>query len=182
MMQAMAFFGALAVALPFVISAVAARFGKAVSERFLERPGELPAEVGAEGPLTASTLRDWALGRITADTAAHAKGYARWVMVCDLAYLVSLGLFLGLAADYLAGLVSWPAWVASRPDWVWWILPIVYIAFDFAEDSLIFVLLSWPASITDASLKLLSALRLVKIVSVGAAMVVAVVLGALSFI
>jgi hypothetical protein len=179
MMQAMAFFGALAVALPFVISAVASKFGKAVSERFLERPGELPAEVGAEGPLTASTLRDWATG---SKTEAHAKGYARCVMPLDLLYLVSLGLFLGLAANYLAGLVSWPGWIASRPDWLWWILPVVYMAFDFAEDSLIVGLLSWPAGITDASLKVLSVLRFVKIVSVGGAMGVAVLLGLLSFV
>jgi hypothetical protein len=176
MMQAMAFCGALAVFLPFVISAVAGRYGKAVAERFLERPGELPAEIG-EGPLTAALLRAWATG---SKTAAHAKGYARWVVLCDLGYLVSLGLFLGLAASYLAGLVSWPGWIASRPDWLWWILPVVYIAFDFAEDSLIFVLLTWPSSITDGSLKLLSILRFVKIRSVGAAMVVAVVLGVLS--
>jgi hypothetical protein len=179
MMQAMAFFGALAVALPFVISAVAAKFGKAVSERFLERPGELPAEVGAKGPLTASMLRDWATGSATA---AHAGGYAHRIMPLDLLYLLSLGLFLGLAASYLAGLVSWPGWIASRPDWLWWILPLVYMAFDVAEDGLIVVLLSWPSSITDGSLKLLSALRLVKIVSVGAAMGVAVLLGLLSFI
>jgi hypothetical protein len=182
MMQAMAFFGALAVALPFVISSVAVRFGKAVAERFLERPGELPAEAGAKGPLTASMLQDWALGRVTADTAGHARGYAHRVMPLDLLYLISLGLFLGLAASYLAGLVGWPGWIASRPDWLWWILPLVYIAFDAAEDSLIVVLLSWPASITDASLKVLSVLRFVKIVSVGGAMGAAVLLGLLSFI
>jgi hypothetical protein len=178
MMQTMAFCGALAVFLPFVISAVAAKFGKAVSERFLERPTELPAEVG-EGLLTVALLRAWATG---SKTAAHARGYARYVMLFDLAYLVSLGLFLGLAASYLAGLVSWPGGIASRPDWLWWILPVVYIAFDFAEDSLIVVLLSWPSSIADGSLKLLSVLRFVKIASVGAAMVVAVLLGLLSFV
>jgi hypothetical protein len=178
MMQAMAFCGALAVTLPFVISSVAARFGKAVSERFLERPTELPAEVG-EGPLTASMLRAWATG---SKTAVHARGYARWVMPLDLVYLVSLGLFLGLAASYLAGLVSWPGWIVSCPDWLWWILPVVYIAFDFAEDSLIVVLLSWPSSITEGSVKFLSVLRFVKIASVGAAMGVAVVLGVLSFV
>lgn len=182
MIRVMVLCGALAVALPFVISSVASRFGPAVSERFLERPTELPAEVGSEGPLDASLLRAWAMGSKDPKTAAHAKGYARWVMLFDLAYLVSLGLFLGLAASYAAGLATWPAWVASRPNWVWWILPGAYIAFDFAEDSLIFVLLTWPSGIADASLQLLSFLRFVKIVSVGGAMGVAVLLGLLSFI
>jgi hypothetical protein len=178
MMRAMVICGTLAIALPFILASVASSFGPAVSERFLERPTELPAEVG-EGPLTASLLQAWASG---SDTAGHAKGYAHRVIPIDMLYLVFLGLFLGLAASYVAGLVSWPAWVAARPAWMWWILPGAYILFDFAEDSLIFVLLTWPSSIAEASLGFLSVVRSAKIASVGASMGLVVLLGLVSFI
>lgn len=159
MICAMIVCGTLAIAMPFVISGVALRLGAAVSERFLERPGSLPAEVGSGPGLTASLLKRWATQQTTV---SHAKGYAHLVMPLDIAYLIFLGTFLGFAATHMAVLAS-PNWLSTRPGWVWWILPAAYMASDLAEDILIFVFLTWPSSITDFGLKTLSAFKWTKI-------------------
>jgi hypothetical protein len=171
--------GTLAVALPFLISMVASPLGTAVSERFLERPGKLPAEVSDQEDLTASILRAWVTQEATAK---HAKGYARRVMPLDMLYLVFLGLFLGLAAVLMAGFVKWPPNFHTVPLWFWWIAPVVYIACDFCEDSLIIGLLTWPSGITDTSLDVLSCLKWTKIGSVSLAMVQVLLLGLLTCI
>lgn len=179
MLRLMIISGTLAVALPFLISSVASPLGTAVSERFLERPGRLPAEVSDQKDLTAPILKAW----VTREpTLGHAKGYARLIMPMDMLYLVFLGLFLGLAAVHIAGLVKWPLNYGTIPLWFWWIAPAVYIVCDFSEDSLIVVLLSWPFSITGASLDVLSCLKWTKIVSVSLAMAQVLLLGLLSWI
>jgi len=179
MMQAMAFCGALAVFLPFVISAVAGKFGKAVSERV---SGTADRTAGGGRRQRAADRTDAAgLGHGKRDRRAcqglRAPGHAARPAVSRSASACSL-----TGGQLSRGLVSWPGGIASRPDWLWWILPVVYIAFDFAEDSVIVVLLSWPSSITDGGLKLLSVLRFVRIASVGAAWSWLWLLGVLSFV
>ena len=140
----------LAIALPFIISQVAMPYGVAVSLRFLERPTNsedhkytIPAESDKAVDLTEDALMNWT--QVKGGSLAH--GYATRVIPLDLLYLLLLGGFLGVASATLAGMIQWPANLSRLPISAFWLLPALYIFFDFAEDISILVLLNWPPTI-----------------------------------
>lgn len=70
-----------------------------------------------------------------------------------------MGTFLSIASTTLAGMTQSPVILARVPTLVFWLLPALYIFCDFAEDSLIFSMLSWPPasqSLTFAALTAVS--------------------------
>ena len=156
--------GTLAIALPFIISGAALPFGNAVSDRFLERPthdGEprytVPIETGVGKKLDAASLAEWFKGH-----GDFADGYATRIIPLDILYLFSLGAFLAIASAMLADAVRWPIALSGFPAWVWWLLPVVYIIYDFAEDILVFTMLRWPSTIQERALDALTYLRAIK--------------------
>jgi hypothetical protein len=184
MMRLIIFFAALAIGLPFVVSYKAQRSGTAVFMRFLERPtsfGEIPytipPESAAGAPLDPQALSKWVV-----DHRHFASGYAWRVIPLDIAYLLALGLFLGLASATLAGMIAWPSMFPRLPTWLWWTLPTIYIICDLAEDILITSLLSWPSGINSLSLAVLAAFRTIKIDSVAFAIVQVLLLDGLAYV
>ncbi len=167
--------GVAAVALPFIIGMYAtnARVGLDVSERFLERLSEIPSgATQQERELNAANLKSWVLKH-----PEHAARYARGIMPMDLLYLLALGCFLGLGSAWLAQDLSWPRCLAAVPAWTWWVLPGLYIAADLLEDATIALLMTYPDLIETTSVRILMALKTVKILAVGLAMTVAALLG-----
>jgi hypothetical protein len=155
--------GTAAIAVPFIISflAPARVVGTAVSDRFLERSETIPAQPKTTPlPINESNLRAWVTSK---DTAGYARAYAWRVMPLDFVYLVVLGGFLALGAYTLASIVAWPPALAKLPLWVWLIFPAVYTVADFVEDSLIIVLMTQPARISNFTVDMLTFLRNAKI-------------------
>ena len=175
--------GTFAIALPFVMSGVALRFGAAVSSRFLERPTRLnspkfviPEEPAATVLLDAKSLKAWAITR-----EAFANGYAMRVIPLDVLYLLALASFLGLASAHLASMLHWSATVSIAPTWLWWVFPALYAVSDLIEDVLILAMLSWPSTI-DATFGWLSRFRSAKMWTVSVSFIQILFLGILSFI
>jgi hypothetical protein len=80
----------LSIALPFVISQAAMPFSIAVSERFLERPTSvdhprytIPTETAAGDALNENSLTKW-----VGSQSRLARGYARRIILLDVAYLL----------------------------------------------------------------------------------------------
>jgi hypothetical protein len=92
-----------------------------------------------------------------------AQGYATRLILLDIFYLFFLGGFLAFASTTLTVMVRWPMALSNIPVWIWFLLPVVYIFADFAEDSLIFILLRWLATIQDKSMNVLGVLTAIKI-------------------
>jgi hypothetical protein len=109
-----------------------------------------------------------------------AQGYATRVIPLDLIYLLLLGALLGFASTTLAGIIQWPASLSNLPISGLWLLPALYIFFDFAEDLVIFVLLNWPSAI-DRMFRVLTVCRTAKLAAVFAAFVQVFLLCGLSF-
>jgi len=169
---------AAAIAIPFIVPmlAPASRVGAAVSARFLERPGGIPAEPSSPPvPIDAKSLRAWATA---AGTSAYARAYARNVMPIDLLYILAFGGFLALAAHTLATSGIAPHNPLGKvPVLLWLALPALYALADLFEDALIFALLTRPSVITEASVGLLAVLRGTKIGSSALALLQLFVLG-----
>lgn len=175
---------ALAIALPFIISQVATPFGNAVSERFLERPTHredprytIPLETPTGKTLDVTSLAEW-----VRDATRSANGYATRVILLDILYLFFLGTFLAIASTTLADIIRWPHMLASLPNWVWWVLPGLYLVSDSIEDCMIFSMLNWPSTIQSGAFDILSAARSVKITTVTLSLVQVVLLSLLSFV
>lgn len=174
----------LVIGLPFIISQVAMPYGIAVSLRFLERPTNsekpkytIPFETDKTVNLTEDSLTKWTGmkgGRL-------AQGYATRVIPLDLLYLLFLGAFLGFASTTLAGIIQWPASLSSLPISAFWLLPALYILFDFAEDISILVLLNWPSTI-EKIFWVLTAFRTAKLLAVFVGFAQVFLLCGLSFV
>jgi hypothetical protein len=184
MMRLLILLGTLAIALPFIISGTALPFGNAVSGRFLERPthkGEprytVPIETEVGKKLDAASLADW-----LREHRDFANGYATRVIPIDLPYLFFLGGFLALASVTLAPMVRSPIALSGVPGWVWWLLPAVYVVFDFVEDTLIFTMLQWPSTIKSQTMDVLAFLRATKIATVTLSMLQVLVLCMASYL
>jgi hypothetical protein len=176
--------GTLAIALPFIISGAAIPFGNAVSGRFLERPTRdgvpryaIPLETASGKPLDATSLVDW-----VSKNGDFAKGYATRVIPLDVLYLLILGCFLAIASATMAPLVQWPISLSGFPIWIWWLLPVVYVACDFSEDALVFAMLRWPSTIQEGTMDALAILRATKIATVTLSMVQVLLLCLASYI
>jgi hypothetical protein len=174
----------LAIGLPFVVAYEAQRLGAAVFMRFLERPSSLgeipytiPPDSAAGEPLDPEALSKWVVGRRD-----RASGYSWRVIPLDIAYLLALGIFLGIASAVLAGMIAWPGVFPRLPTWLWWVLPVIYIVCDFAEDMFVIGLLNWPSIISASSLAVLAMFRSIKIGSVAFAIFQVLLLDGLAYI
>jgi hypothetical protein len=177
-------FGTLAIALPFIISGAAIQFGNAVSDRFLERPTNdgkpkytIPRETPPGEVLDAASLTQW-----IKENSRFATGYATQVIPLDFLYLFCLGGFLAIASTILVDLIRWPVALASIPVWIWCLLPVVYVVSDFAEDTIIFIVLRWPSGIQGVTVDILTCLRGAKILSLELSMGQVLLLCLLSYI
>jgi len=90
------------------------------------------------------------------------------ILPLDLLFLIAVGCLLGFSSQSLAGRIGL---VSAVPTIAWWILPIVYMFADFAEDSMIATLLTWPHAITETSFQALQFITTVKLYSIGAAII-----------
>ncbi|MFH1345045.1 MAG: hypothetical protein ABIL01_28165 [Pseudomonadota bacterium] len=173
--------GLFAIVLPFAIGLFATkkRVGLDVSERFLERLDEIPSgATEQQRELSSGNLKNW-----VADHPVSAAQYARYVIPMDILYLLALGSFLGLASNWLAADMQWPASFAGVPIWIWlWLLPALYIVADIIEDSMIAVLMTSPRLIEPVTVRALTRIKGIKISSVGAAMLQTAVLGVLTLL
>ncbi len=177
-MRAVIMLATVVIFLSFAIPLLAnsKRVGFAVSERFLERLNAIPYVTSSEKPIDQTNLREWVLLN-----SESAKAYARYVIPMDLAFLIALGTFVGLASWTLAAQIAWPASL-NVPLWIWWLLPTLYMAADLSEDILIATLLSLPSTIQEASVGLLKAFKNIKMVSVSLGLVQIIVLVCLGWI
>lgn len=173
----------LSIALPFAISKAAGPYGNAVAQRFLERPTSdgtpqytIPSEAPPGKAQDATSLRQWAVAHD-----GFAKGYAKHIVALDILYLGILGAFLGAASAALAREVAWPTKLAAVPIWLWWTLPLTYIASDLAEDILIFGLLNGTLAIQTSTFGALEAFRAVKLTVVTFSILQVLLLSVLSF-
>ncbi|RXH38731.1 hypothetical protein XH99_00270 [Bradyrhizobium nanningense] len=144
--------------------------GEDVKDRFIERDKFIPSlKNGAGqdgGKLTATNLRQWIHDPANLDAR---KGYVTPVILpLDLLFLIAAGCLLGFTSQMLAGKISL---VGAVPVIAWWTLPVAYMFSDFAEDGMIVTLLSWPGAITDASFQALRLFTMIKLYSIGAAII-----------
>jgi hypothetical protein len=127
-------FGALTIALSFIISAVASKCGVDVDARFLERRTVIPSMQVADGPevrLTAASLSTWLTNQ---ETAAHAREYVFWVLPFDFIFMFLFGAFMALGSLHFAEAIALPG---SLDIWLWllpWLLPVAYVVCDAMED------------------------------------------------
>ncbi|MEH2535128.1 hypothetical protein V1277_005575 [Bradyrhizobium sp. AZCC 1588] len=159
----------LTLALKFV---VAPRYGKDVEARFLEHLKDIPSQSEV---LSEASLRRW----LTDKTQTEAiSGYVVPVLFpLDILFLICLGLFLGFASLALAERL---ALLSGLPIWIWWILPVCYMATDILEDSTIAAIFKSFVPLTAESFRLLSILTAIKIASVTAAIGQVALLGGLN--
>ena len=183
-MRLLILLGTLAIALPFIISGAAIPFGNAVSDRFLERPTHdgkpkytIPRETPPGEALDATSLTQWIKENINLAT-----GYATRVIPLDFLYLFVLGGFLAIASTILVDLTRWPLALASIPVWIWCSLPVVYVVSDFAEDTIIFIILRWPSGVQGITVDILTCLRAAKILSLALSIGQVLLLCLLSYI
>ncbi|WP_454629962.1 hypothetical protein [Bradyrhizobium cenepequi] len=149
---------ALTLVLKFV---VAPTYGMDVEARFLERLRYIPSQTDV---LSRATLAHWLAGK---ENNAAIRGYVYPVLFpFDALFLVSLGLLLGFASEALSSRLEF---LSNVPAWIWWVFPVLYIASDLAEDSMIAAIFRAFIPLTDRSYDFLSALTSVKLATVSIA-------------
>ncbi|OCK59868.1 hypothetical protein [Bradyrhizobium sp. LMTR 3] len=153
---------------------VAPRYGKDVAARFLEHLKYIPSQNEA---LSQASLARWLADKTQSGAI---RGYVFPVLFpLDFLFLICLGLFLGFASVPLAERLEF---LSSLPVWIWWMLPICYMAFDIAEDIVIAAIFKSFVPLTADSFRLLSSLTAIKIASVKAAIAQVILLGALNLL
>jgi hypothetical protein len=154
---------ATAVAYVFIRNVASVRnYGVDVADRFIERLAYIPSKT--ESLLTRDNLARWLADPENADAAA---GYVMPVLFpLDLLFLLLLGLLLGVASTTLAGELLM---LRAIPSAIWWILPLVYLVADLAEDTLMAGIFKSIVPLTGVSFRVLHALTMIKIASLTAA-------------
>ncbi|HEY0329890.1 MAG TPA: hypothetical protein VGC77_12415 [Rhodopseudomonas sp.] len=138
------------------------KYGEDVSGRFIERMNYIPSQ--KPRLLSRETLSQWLSEPGNHDAIA---GYVFPTLIpLDIAFLVSLGLLLGLSSLALAG--SFP-FLSNVPAWVWWLFPVGYMVSDLAEDAVVVAIFKLFTPLTDATFGVLKTLTAIKLASVSAA-------------
>jgi hypothetical protein len=136
--------------------------GVDVADRFIERLAYIPSKT--QSLLTRDNLAKWLADP---DNAGAAAVYVAPVLFpLDLLFLILLGLLLGVASIALVGEI--PV-LGAIPSAIWWILPLVYLVSDLAEDTLMAGIFKSVVPLTDTSFQVLHALTMTKIASLTAA-------------
>jgi len=137
-------------------------YGIDVADRFVERLTYIPSET--KSLLTRDSLAKWLADPRNANAAA---GYVFPVLFpLDLLFLILLGALLGVASTALA---SELAMLAAIPGIIWWILPLLYLVSDLAEDTLMAGIFKSLVPLSDAWFRVLRILTRTKIASLTAA-------------
>ncbi|KRR13315.1 hypothetical protein CQ12_09235 [Bradyrhizobium jicamae] len=152
---------------------VAPRYGKDVAARFLEHLKYIPSQDEA---LSQASLARW-LADKTQSGAISGYVFPVLLFPLDILFLICLGLFLGFASVPLAERLEL---LSSLPSWIWWILPMCYMASDIAENTVIAAIFKSFVPLSAKSFRLLSTFTTIKIRSVKAAICQVAVLGALN--
>jgi hypothetical protein len=141
---------------------VAPRYGEDVGARFLERLNYIPSQ---RAILSKATLASW-----LADPANNyaIRGYVYPVLFpLDAVFLIGLGLLLGFASEALSSRLQF---LLNIPTWIWWIFPMLYVASDLAEDSMIAGVFHSSIPLNEGSFRILRALTAIKLGTVTIAM------------
>ncbi|MGT2501231.1 hypothetical protein ACVOMS_11140 [Bradyrhizobium guangxiense] len=141
---------------------VSPQYGPDVEARFLERLNYIPSQKPAL--LSRDTFARW-----LADPALkHARdGYAVPVLFpFDLLFMICLAALLGVASAFIAQHL---VFLAGVPVWIWWLLPLAYLAADLAEDAALFLVLKNTVPLSDTTFSLLRKLTAAKLATVSVA-------------
>jgi hypothetical protein len=154
--------------------AVTPNYGADIEDRFLERSAFIPSR---STRLTLLSFRSWLADPANKQAKA---GYGFPVLIpCDIAFLLSLGLLLGVSSAALAGHLSF---LSQIPRWIWWIIPTAYMIADLLEDGIIALHLRDAIQLTSGSFFLLSLFKSLKLATVSAAIGQVVFLGILTML
>ncbi len=84
----------------------------------------------------------------------------------DIAFLISLGLLLGFASTAFADTMNF---LIRVPHWVWWIFPVLYMAFDFSEDLTVAAIFKSFVPLSSVSFFILSKFTAAKLATINIA-------------
>jgi hypothetical protein len=159
-------FGAVTIALFFIINQVAERYGPDVGRRFLER-----------GPdYTTASLRAWVA---SGENSLNARHYAMPVLFpLDLVFLLALGGFLACGSVVCAQSIA----LLRNVTWLFAALPGLYVAADLLEDALLARFLLNPENITDGAVSFAQTITAVKIKTAGLAIAQTALIAAASLV
>lgn len=137
-------------------------YGIDVADRFIERLAYIPSKTASL--LTRDNLAKWLADPQNASAAA---GYVAPILFpLDLLFLLLLGSLLGVASTTLVG--ELPV-LHAIPSAIWWILPLLYLLTDLAEDALMVGIFRSVIPLTDFWFQVLLTLTATKIASLTAA-------------
>jgi hypothetical protein len=144
-------------ALTFLLKTVesAKNYVADVAHRFVERLAYIPSET--QRLLTRESLAKWLADPKNADAVT---GYVAPVLFpIDLLSLLLLGGLFGVGSTTFAGKLPMLGGTSS----IWWILPLLYLVSDLAEDTMMAGIFKSFVRLTDASFQQLHALARIKI-------------------
>jgi len=142
--------------------ASASNYGGDVADRFVERLAYIPSKT--QSLLTRDSLANWLADPNNAGAIA---GYVVPVLFpLDLLFLLLLGCLLGVASTTLANELPM---LNATPSTIWWVLPLIYLISDLAEDTLMAGIFKSVVPLTDAWFQVLHILTKTKIASLTAA-------------
>lgn len=156
----------------FLVSGVADRFGPDVGARFLERGGVIPSMNNTA--LSAQSLSLWIRDNTTAQ---WSRPYRNCVIPLDVVYLLLLGGFLAAGALSCAEVIASPRALEPWQRIVVVALPVLYMAADFIEDILIFVLLGGSNLVNESAFSAMRVATKAKLILVSASLLEVLFLG-----
>jgi hypothetical protein len=146
------------------IPRISKRYGPAVEARFVERLKPIPGQ-GDDSLLNAANLGKW-----IRDNPDSARGYASPILFpLDFLFMLTLGGALACGSVFLA---RHAMLVSGFPPAIWLIIPLVYVAADFVEDTLLIGIFRDSTRLTDQAFLRLARTTRIKIISVCAGFLV----------
>lgn len=147
----------LAALIHFSIPTFSKRYGAAVKARFVERANTIPGQ--ANGRLDQESLKEW----ISSNTRS-ARGYAFPVLFpLDFLFLLALGGALACGSAFFA---AHAMFVSAWAQLIWFILPLIYVATDLIEDTLLIWVFNDAKRLTPGVFATLAFMTALKIKSV----------------
>lgn len=137
-------------------------YGPDVADRFIERLAYIPSET--KSLLTRENLTKWLAD--PANTGPRTGYVVPVLFPLDLLFMILLGALLCVASTALVGELPM---LGTIPNAIWWILPLLYLLSDLAEDTLMAGIFRSVVPLTDAWFQVLHVLTRTKIVSLTAA-------------
>jgi hypothetical protein len=144
---------------------VGARSGAVdIEARFVERIDYIPSNLTPSALLNFENFQRWLSDPALA---AVRTNYAFPVLFpLDYIFLLSLGLFAGFGSVSVSRHL---AFAHSIPVWIWWVFPILYMACDVLEDSILIALFTGQMNLNEHVFDLLRIVTKTKIATVSIA-------------